>query len=160
MTSDSILNFNVEKPLDTFESTATEQELNMDWAAENVTFTSFLNSNHHGESEPETTSAAVPESTIYSPENTICSGSHGLDGVNDGSDYLFALDDSFTVPQVDYLSEFFSSQWPFLPPGRSSDSYPPPKFAADAALSSQLNQDDLVINKSDNGLENLNFSFS
>lgn len=112
----------------------TEQELNMDWAEENATFTSVL------------------------------------DGVNDGSDYLFALSDSFTVPQVDYPSEFFSSQWPFLPPGRSSDCYPPPNFATDAALQPEisnvqpviLNQDDsdLVFNKSDIGMENLNFAFS
>jgi hypothetical protein len=135
--------------LNTSESTATEQELNMDWAdpEEIATFTSFLNSSHH---ESEFTDARL------------------LDGVNDGSDYLFTLNDSFTVPQVDYSSEFFSSQWPFLPPGRSSDCYPPPNFAAAAALQPEfsnvqpviLNQDDLVLYKSDTGLENLNIPFS
>lgn len=129
--------------------TATEQleELNMNWAEENATFTSFFSE-----------SGSLLDSDV--------------DGVNDGSlaDYLFTLNDSFTVPQVDYSSESFSapSQWPFLPPGRSSDCYPPPKSAMATTLLPEfsneqpviLNQDDLIFNISaETGLKVLNLPF-
>jgi hypothetical protein len=158
VTSDPVPNFNVEAfegsglgPLNT--STTIEQELNMDWAAEENatrTFTSVLNPSHHESEFAE-----------------FCSGSL-LDGVNDGSDYLFPLNDFFTVPQVDYSSESFSSQWPFLPPGRSSDCYPPPNSATTTAQSALqpefsnvlLNQDDLLFNISaETGLEVFNMPF-
>lgn len=125
--------------------TATEQELNMDWAEENATFTSF-----------------------FSESGSLLD----VDGVNDGSlaDYLFTLNDSFTVPQVDYSSESFPapSQWPFLPPGRSSDCYSPPKSAMATTLLPKfsneqpviLNQDDLIFNISaETGLKVLNLPF-
>jgi hypothetical protein len=150
---------------------ATEQDLNMEWAEENATFTGFLNSPSPQAGHHESGEFAESESTIYSEstENTFCSESGSLlDGVNEGSDYLFTLNDSFTVPQVDYSSESFPSQWPFFPPGRSSDCYPPPKFAMATTLLPEfsnelpviLNQDDLIFNISANiGLEVLNLPF-
>ena len=136
------------------------------WAEENTTFTSLLNStDHYHESE----FTCGPESTIYSAlvENTDYTGLPGpLDlagSVNDGSDYLFVLNDSFTVPQVDF--ESFTSQWPFLPPGRSSDCYPPPTALQPEFSNGQqamLNQpeDDEIFNRLfDTGLENSNLPF-